>query len=81
MKEKKKLDKTKPSDGMPIYPEGYFEQLRILDMLMVEISRELPAPPCCEDMFPMIEQCSDKEFVKGYYKKRGKIKNGRSRQC
>lgn len=42
MKEKKSFDKTKPSNGTPIYPKGYFEQLRQADMLMAEISREKP---------------------------------------
>ena len=54
-----------------IYPEGYFEQLQTTDMLMVDISREVPAPSCFENIFPMIEECSDKEFVKGYYEKMG----------
>ncbi len=30
------------ADGTPIYPKGYFEQLRQADMLMAEISREKP---------------------------------------
>lgn len=54
-----------------IYPKGYVEQLQIADMLMAEIAKEPPAQSCWEDMFPMIEQCSGKEFVKGYYKKKG----------
>lgn len=30
------------ADGTPIYPNGYFEQLRQADMLMAEIARGTP---------------------------------------